>query len=283
MRKEEFLEKLKVELKISKNSDYTIRNYLKANENLINFCKKQPEQITEDNLKLFMAEKLTDKSSSTIILFLSAIKFAHLNLLSRDITHNIKRPKRERRLPTVLSKEEVKKLISSTNNKKSKLMISLMYASGLRVSELINLKIDNFDFEEKVGHIRQAKGRKDRIFNIPLFIFKQLKKQVQIQEAQEKQYLFSGPKENLSSRNIQKIVNLAAKKAQINKKVSCHTLRHSFATHLLEDGIDIRFIQTLLGHADLSTTQIYTHVSTQQIKKIKSPLDSLMLGKENEE
>ena len=155
-------------------------------------------------------------------------------------------------------------------------MISLMYACGLRVSELVNLKTENLNFEEKIRHVRQAKGRKDRIFNIPEFLFSDLKKQAEKQQENEKEYLFTGPNGNLSPRNIQKIVNISAKNAEIKKKVHPHTLRHSFATHLLEDGVDIRKIQELLGHADLSTTQIYTHISTEELKKIPSPIDSLM-------
>jgi len=276
MKKEEFLKKLKIELKISKNSEHTIKNYIKANSDLIEFCKKNPEQINEQDVKEYIAENLSDKSSSTIILFLSAIKYAYSSILRRDITAGIKRPKREKKLPEVLTKDEVRKLISSCNNKKSKLMISLLYAAGLRVSELINLKINNLNFGEKIGQIKQAKGRKDRIFNIPSFIFSDLKKQIKKQKEKKQEYLFTGSKGKLTARNIQKIVKRAAKKAGINKDVHCHTLRHSFATHLLEDGIDIRKIQELLGHSNLSTTQIYTHISREELKKIKSPLDTLM-------
>lgn len=272
----EFLSKLRTELKISKNSNYTIRNYLNANQELLNFTKKSPEQINTDDVKSFMAENLTDKSSSTIIVFLSAIRYAFTTILEKDITINIKRPKRERKIPSVLTKEEVKKLFNSFTNKKSKLLVSLIYACGFRVSELINLKINDLDFENKIGQVRQAKGKKDRIFNIPSFLTKDLQKFIKKQKENDQEYLFSGPKEKLTDRNIQKIVRQAAKRAGINKKVSPHTLRHSFATHLLEDGVDIRKIQELLGHADLSTTQIYTHISTEELKKIPSPIDKLM-------
>ena len=151
-----------------------------------------------------------------------------------------------------------------------------MYACGMRVSELINLKINNFDFDEKIGHIKQAKGRKDRIFNIPEFLFTDLKKQVEKQKEINEEYLFTGPKGRLSSRNLQKIVSSATKRAGIKKDAHCHTLRHSFATHLLENDVDIRIIQELLGHSDISTTQIYSHVSSKMLKKIKSPIDELM-------
>ena len=140
------------------------------------------------------AQNLTEKSSSSIILFLAALRYSFSNILEKDITAPIKRPKKEKKIPTVLSKEEVKKLINFCNNKKSKLMISLMYACGFRVSELVNLKIQDLDFNEKIGHARQAKGKKDRIFNIPGFLFSQLQEQFERQKEKQQEFLFSGPK-----------------------------------------------------------------------------------------
>lgn len=280
MKKEEFLEKLRIELKISKNSDYTLRNYLRANSEFLEFVKKQPEEITPDDVKYFISENLSKNASSSIIVFLSAIKFAFLSLLNKDPTSSIKRPKRERKIPAVLTKEEIKELLNSLDNFKSKLMVSMMYACGMRVSELVSLKISDLDIKEKTGHIRQAKGKKDRIFNIPGFLLEDLQTQITRQKQKNQNFLFTGPEQDLSSRNIQKIVSRASVRAGIKKSVHCHTLRHSFATHLLENGVDIRKIQELLGHADLSTTQIYTHISTEELKKIKSPLDELMIQKE---
>lgn len=276
MTPEEFLEKLEIELKISKNSEYTLKNYLRMNRDLLDFIKKSPEEITEDDVKKYLVNSPSEKSSSSTILFLAAIKYAYLGVLKKDIVQNIKRPKRDKRIPVVLSKDEVKKLIENLNYEKSKLIVSLMYACGMRVSEIVSLKVDDFDFNEKIGHIRQGKGRKDRVFNIPEFLFDDLKKQAEAQKESKQEFLFNGPKGKLSSRNLQKIVSRAAKRAGINKSVHCHTLRHSFATHLLENDVDIRKIQELLGHSNLSTTQIYTHVSTEELKKIKSPIDSLM-------
>lgn len=277
MTPEEFLKKIEVELKISKNSDYTFRNYMKANSDLLELTKKIPEEINEDDIKLFVAEKLYNSSSSSIIVFLSAIKYSFSNILKRDITQGIKRPKKEKKLPSVLTKDEIKKLFDSLSNSKSKLMVSLMYACGFRVSELINLKINDLDFDEHSGQVKQAKGRKDRIFNIPSFLQNDLLHQAEVQKNNGREFLFSGPKGKLTSRNLQKIVSNAAKRANITKEVHCHTLRHSFATHLLENGVDIRKIQELLGHSNLSTTQLYAHVSREELKKIKSPIDELMI------
>ncbi len=275
MNKNEFLKQLEIELKISKNSKYTLRNYMKANEELLKFVDKYPKEIETNDIKLYLADNYSNKATSSVILFLSAIRYAHLSIFNRDPTQSIKRPKKEKRIPTVLTKEEVKKLINIINNQKSKLIVSLMYACGLRVSELVNLTIKDMDFDNRIGYVRQSKGKKDRVFNIPLFLFDNLFYQSEEQKRKNKIFLFTGPKGKLTTRNIQKIVQKASIKLDLNKSIHCHTLRHSFATHLLENNVDIRKIQELLGHADLSTTQIYTHISNNELKKIKSPIDSL--------
>ncbi len=276
MNKEAFLKKLEIELKIGKNSEYTLKNYLSLNKKFFDWVKKNPEEVSEDDIKLYLAQNFSNHSAISSIIFLAALRFSYSSILGKDITANIKRPKREKKIPTVLTKKEVLSLFESLNTKKSRLMISLMYAAGMRVSEVVSLKIDDLDFDDNIGHIRQAKGKKDRIFNIPKFLFLRLKKYSEKQKSLGENYLFVGRnKKRMSSRNLQKIVKLAAKKAGIKKDVHCHTLRHSFATHLLEDGTDIRFIQQLLGHSSISTTELYTHVSSESLKKIKSPIDNL--------
>jgi integrase/recombinase XerD len=277
MNKEDFLKKLEIELKIAKNSKYTQRNYLVANKKFLSFINKEPDKIDEDDVKEFIAEKYSENSSSSIIVFLSALRFSFTAILKKDITVGIKRPKKEKRFPAVLTKEEIKLLLDNLPNKKSRLMVSLIYACGMRVSELTSLKIVDLDFEERTGHLRQAKGKKDRLFNIPDFLFDDLKSLKEHQEQTKQEYLFSNPTtgERMSTRNLQKIVAKAVQRAGIKKSVHPHTLRHSFATHLLENNVDIRKIQELLGHADLSTTQIYTHISSEELKKIKSPIDML--------
>ena len=272
----EFLKKLNIELRISKNSEYTLRNYVDCNRKFLEYIKKSPEDVNEDDLKSYLAENLSKSSSSTIIIFLSALKYAFSNILKKDITYGIKRPKKEKRIPSVLTKEEVKRLMDSIVSKKSKLMISFIYACGFRVSELVNLKIKDLNFEEKIGKVTQGKGKKDRMFNIPEFLIGDLKNQIEMQKKFNQEYLFTGPKGKLSPRNIQKIIQKAAVRAGIKKDVHSHTLRHSFATHLLENGTDIRKIQELLGHSNLSVTQGYAHVSDESIKKIKSPIDEVM-------
>ncbi len=274
MKPEEFFEKIETELKISKASPHTIKNYVRANKEFLDFIQKTPEDVSEDDLKKYLA-KISHKASMSIILFLSAIRYSFSNILGKDPTLRLKRPKREKRIPSVLTKDEVKRLLNSAENKKSKLMLSLIYACGFRVSELVNLKVEDIVPEEGIGYVKQGKGKKDRVFNLPTNLNKLLIKQMENQKTENQEFLFSGPKGKLSQRNIQKIIKKVADKAGIKKEVHPHTLRHSFATHLLENNVDIRKIQELLGHADLSTTQIYTHISREELKKIKSPLDSL--------
>ncbi|MDA3837080.1 MAG: tyrosine-type recombinase/integrase [Nanoarchaeota archaeon] len=277
MNKQEFLKKLEIELKIAKNSAHTLKNYIRLNSQLLDYINKEPEQITEDDVKLYIADNLSERSAISIIMFLSAVKYAYTSITKVDPTAHIRRPKREKRLPVVLTKAEIFALLEALNNKKSRMMISLVYATGMRVSEITNLKINELDFDDKIGHVRQGKGKKDRIFNIPLFLISKLKRYSEIQKEFGETYMFSGRNgKQMSDRNVQKVVKNAGVKAGIKKEVHTHTLRHSFATHLLENEVDIRKIQELLGHADLSTTQIYTHVSPEELKKIKSPLDVAM-------
>ena len=272
MNQQEFLSNLETEIKISKLSPYTLRNYLSFNKKLLEHLKKEPINIDSQDIKNFLANKMNDKSSSSTILFLSSIKFAYISLLQKDPTSGIKRPKNEKKLPTILTKSEVKKLISTSSSIKSKLIMELLYSSGLRVSELVKLKPYDFDFNENIGWVREGKGKKDRMFIVSKKLLNKLEKFIKKNNGWN--YLFSKI-DPLTTRNIQKIVKINSKKAEINKNIHPHTLRHSFATHLLEDGIDIRKIQVLLGHSSLTTTQMYTHVSNRELKKINNPLDRL--------
>lgn len=274
MNTQQFLQNLETELKIQKASPHTIQNYLTQNQKLLASTKYSPNQITTQEVKNYIAQNLTSASSSTITLFLAAIKYAYTSLLNFDPTASIRRPKKETKIPSTLSKEELKLLLKQIKHEKSLLMVSLIYAAGLRVSELTNLKLQDINLPEKIAYVRQSKNKKDRIFNIPDFLFDSIEEQIKNQTNKNQEHLFSGRQGKISTRNIQKIISIAASKANL-PNVSPHTLRHSFATHLLEDGIDIRKIQELLGHSNLSTTQIYTHVSTEQLKQIKSPIESL--------
>lgn len=272
MTPEQFLKNLETEIKIAKLSPYTVRNYVEFNKQLFKHSNKQPEDIQQQDIKNFLADKMNDRASSSTIVFLASIKFAYSALLGKDPTTGIKRPKSEKKIPQVLTKEEVIRLIEFSSTIKSRLILQLLYSSGLRVSELVNLKKQDIDFNENIGWVRSGKGKKDRMFILAKKLSNKLKKYSE--KHPDWNYLFS-EKNALTTRNIQKIVQKAAAKANINKDVHPHTLRHSYATHLLENGTDIRKIQVLLGHASISTTEIYAHVSSTELKKISSPFDSL--------
>jgi integrase/recombinase XerD len=272
MNKEEFLKRLETEIKISKMSHYTLRNYINFNQELFLHSGKEPDIIEQQDVKNFLADKMLDKASVSVIVCLAALRFAYTNILGKDPTLGVKRPKRENKIPVVLSKEEVLKLFDSAENFKSNLMLQLLYSSGLRVSELVSLKPNNLDLDKNMGWVRAGKGKKDRMFFISEKLSKKLKKFVD--KNSDWNYLFS-KNTALTTRNIQKIVQLATQKAGLNKEVHPHTLRHSFATHLLENGVDIRKIQILLGHAAINTTMLYTHISTSELEKISNPLDNL--------
>ena len=178
----------------------------------------------------------------------------------------------EKKLPTVLTKDEVRNLLSMTKNFKHKLLMEMMYSSGLRVSECVSLKIDDLELDEKMGTVRSGKGRKDRLIILSDALIKDVKEYLS-KRKDNNPFLFPVKDRHISVRMAQDTVKENAKKAGIKKKVFCHALRSSFATHLLESGTDIRIIQELLGHSNLQTTQRYTKVSTEQLKKIRSPLD----------
>jgi len=272
MNKLESLEKLRTELRLRGFSPLTLRNYdFFVNKFLIRINKENMEELTEDDAKIYLSELIENKSKNTIMLAAASLKFFFKEILGKSF-ENVRVPKKDRRLPEVLTKDEVKTLIDNADNLKSRLIISMLYSSGLRVSELVNLKVNSLDFSENIGWVRKGKGNKDRIFTLSSRLGEELKEFISARD--HKDYLFSKEKP-LTTRNIQKIIKGTRERAGINKKVTPHTLRHSFATHLLEDGTDIRMIQAMLGHANLNTTQIYAHVSSEQIKKVGNPLDNI--------
>jgi len=268
---EEILNKLKVELKIRGFSPLTVRNYSFFVEKFLGRNNKNFTELNVDDAKAYLSEMFDTKSKNTIMLAAASLKFFYTEILKKEFSQ-VKMPKKDSKLPEVLIKDEVKKLIDSTDNNKSRLIISLLYSSGLRVSELVNLKVEDLNLQEGIGWVRKGKGRKDRQIIISNNLANELKEY--LENKKENIYVFSKEKA-LTTRNIQKIIKRTKERAGINKKVTPHTLRHSFATHLLEQGTDIRMIQVLLGHSSLNTTQVYAHISSEQIKKVKNPLDML--------
>ena len=205
---------------------------------------------------------------------LASIRFLYLDVLKKEIDFDFFiKMKKPNSLPNVLTIDEVKKIIDSIANLKHKAIISTIYSCGLRISEAINLKISDINSSALTIKIVNAKGNNDRYVMLSEKLLELLRNY--FQEYKPKKYLFEGQYgKKYSARSIQEIFNKAVKTVGVRKKVTVHTLRHSFASHLLDNGTDIRFIQELLGHKHLSTTQIYTHINPVSVKKIKSPFDS---------
>jgi len=262
-------------LEIKKYANNTIKTYVTCFEKFINhFYSKNIDHLNENDIRNYLMYLVHNKSSNSYInQSINAIKFYYeivLGLPNRF--YNIERPRKEKKLPIILSKEEAKQLISVTKNMKHKCIIALLYSSGLRRNELINLKIQDIDSKRMVIKVNNTKGNKDRYTLLADSILNDLREYYKI--FTPKIYLFEGQKGNkYSASSIASIITNATKKAKINKKVTPHTLRHSFATHLLENGTDLRYIQVLLGHNSSKTTEIYTHVATNNFSSIKNPLD----------
>ncbi len=273
------LRKLRTELKLRGFSSQTSRMYLFYNNKFIEYIKKPPEEVTPDDIKEFLAHKMSDHSLSnaSITLIKASLKFFYTDMLGKDLSL-IKTPKASKKLPVLLSRNEINDLLDNTKNVKHRLLIECLYSTGLRLSECINLKYRDLDLNDSIGWVRMGKGAKDRIFIISDFFKEDLLEYRYNNgnvDLDQNDHIFSVNGRKMTPRAIQKAIKISAKRAGIKKDVHVHTLRHSFATHLLEDGVDIRKIQKLLGHSNLQTTQIYTQVSSEEIKKIKSPLDTL--------
>lgn len=224
---------------------------------------------------LFKIVSFEKKSSSFQNQALNAVKFYLEKVLERDYCfYNIQRPQKAERLPIVLSTEEVKSILANITNLKHKAIMMTIYSAGLRIGELVSLEIKDIDSQRMLIKVEGGKGNKDRHTILSERNLKVLREYFKIFKPQK--YLFEGDHGKKYGRSsIQKILKRAVFKSKINKKVTVHTLRHSFATHLLENGVDLRYIQSLLGHNSPQTTQIYTHVSTKIVGEITSPLDNL--------
>jgi site-specific recombinase XerD len=270
---EQYLHKTEIELKLRNYSPKTIKSYLRCLNDYFSRKPSGPENIDIIFIKNFLLDKKErGLSPQTVNLYLNAIKFFYRDVIKSYQKINLKFAKTSQKLPVVLSRTEIEKIINSTQNRKHKLLIALSYGAGLRVSEAINMKIKDIDLEELTIHIKNAKGNKDRITIFPEKLKAALKEITALRDKND--YVFASERGGkLTERTAQKVFGNSLKKATINKDASFHSLRHSFATHLLENGVDVRYVQELLGHQNIRTTQLYTKVTNPSIKKIKSPLD----------
>lgn len=269
---QELLKQIEEELKYRNYSPKTVNAYLGCLKEYFNYIKTNFKYIDESKVKEFLVAKQNKGySPQTINLYLNSIKFYYREVLKNPYKINLKFAKKSLKLPIVLSRQEIENIIDSIKNLKHKLIITLAYGGGLRVSEIINLKVKDIDLEELTIHLKNAKGKKDRITVFPVKTKNEL--QILITDKNADDYIFESERGGrLSERTAQMVFEKALAKSGIKKDATFHSLRHSFATHLLENGVDVRYIQELLGHANIRTTQIYTKVTNPNIKNIKSPL-----------
>lgn len=274
---EKELSRYRQELLVGGYSPRTIKMYIFYLKDFFEFTKKNPQDVEREDVIGFLAEKKekSNASNATLSLIHSALRFYYHNLLNKKILDEIKTPRKAKKLPTILTKREVKALIVASKPKRNRLIVQFLYSSGARVSECVKLKGVDLNLKESVATIRGGKGNKDRTIILSKDWSKYLKKYLAKKKVKTELIFTKKNGKPLSTDTVQRIVREAAEKAGIEKHVTPHTLRHSYATHLLEAGENIRKIQELLGHSNLNTTQIYTHVSLQELKKVESPLDKL--------
>jgi site-specific recombinase XerD len=273
------LKRMHEELLLKAYSENTIKTYCGEFAQLLYIINNvDVNTLTPERLRsyfLYCTQKLK-LSENVIQSRMNAMKFYFEQVLKRDkmFFEEIPRPKKKSSLPKVISQKDIVKLFSVIENHKHLLMLKLCYGMGLRVSEIVGLKISNIDSYRMMVHIEEAKGKKDRYIPLPQSVLYDLR--TYYKEYKPKDFLFEGQYGGqYAIRSVQAVFKTAMKKAKINKTVGIHGLRHSYATHLMEAGTDIVFIQKLLGHKSMKTTEIYAKVTNKQLSKVKSPLDSM--------
>jgi len=266
------LDKTKRVLKLRNYSPQTCKAYILYIKEYVGFSKEKGIKNKQKAIEEFLLDKhKRGQSPQTINLALNAVKFLYAEVLKDPQKIDLKFAKRNKKLPIVLSRAEIEKIIEATDNAKYRLLISLGYGCGLRVSEVIKLKVADLDIDELVVHIKEAKGKKDRISVMPEKLQNDLRNSIAGKSMDD--FIFASNRGGiLTTTSLQKMFRKSLIKAQVQKPATFHSLRHSFATHLLENGTDVRYVQELLGHSNIRTTQIYTRVTNPSLKNIKSPL-----------
>jgi len=268
------------ELRLRGYSAKTIRAYAGQVRRFLSATEGAPSEWDADVVTKYSERLLqAGHSHSYVNQAISAVSFYMRHACKQPpVSVRYVRPKREKKLPNVLSGSEVLRLLQAVSYLKHRAILYLTYSAGLRVGEVVRLRLQDLDLARNTVFLRQGKGRKDRYTVLSAAAFSLV--QQYLAEARPETWLFPGqdPRRHLSERSVQKVFEQAKTKAQLTKDVTVHSLRHSFATHLLEAGVDLRLIQELLGHKNIKTTELYTHVSTRDIRRIQSPLDRLMAG-----
>jgi len=271
---------LEIELHSRDYSPKTKQAYIYYNIELCRWLQKRPKDVNNNDIKRYLAYLQRDKkhSAATLNLNLSAFKFFYHIVLNKNFVTEQKRPRQDKNLPIVLSRSEVKRIIEREPNTKHRILLTIVFASGLRVGEAVNLRLRDVDFDRKVIRVDKGKGRKDRDTLMSQTVKELLP--MYITQYNITDWLFPGanPQKHLSIRSAQHIFENALKRAKIEKTASIHCLRHTFATHLLEDGVDITYIKELMGHNSIVTTVRYTKVARRKTLKLTSPMDRLDEG-----
>ena len=272
------------ELQRRRYSSETIRVYLSAVEHFAKYFGKRPDQLGSEHLRQYQLYLLNERKLSvgSVIARTSALRFFFLKVLRRAYREiDLVYPKRPERLPVVLSEDEVGRLIESASTSYHRVILMTLYGTGLRREELCRLKVTDIDSQRMVVHVRQGKGNKDRDVTLSPRLLEMLRAYWKWRKP--KTYLFpslyrTNPEQPIDSKTVWYAVRQAARRAGIQKNVSPHTLRHSWATHLLERGTDLKTIQVLLGHFDLEATTIYLHLSQRHLQAIHNPIDALPIS-----
>ncbi|HYE12522.1 MAG TPA: site-specific tyrosine recombinase/integron integrase [Patescibacteria group bacterium] len=265
-------------MKLKGYSLQTQKLYISHLKRFICFIDKDLDKVDNSDIKKYCLSLMENNkhSKSFVDQSVSVIKLLYKEVLPKaDIVTNILRPKKDNKLPIVLSQGEIVQIFHATNNEKHKTILFLIYSAGLRVGEVVRLKLEDIDSSRMLVKVNKGKGSKDRYTLLSQIALEQLRKYYKLYKPEN--WLFGSNKsdDHITERTVQRIFENCCIKAKINKDVSVHTLRHSFATHLLESGVDLRYIQELLGHASTKTTEIYTHVTQKNLSEILSPLDRL--------
>ncbi|MDG1351220.1 MAG: tyrosine-type recombinase/integrase [Crocinitomicaceae bacterium] len=269
---------IKQKLRYKRYSPNTISTYISCLEQFNRFIEREKLQINEPVIyQYLMGLVAKGYSRSSQNQHINAIKFYLEKVLrQKQKSYYIERPLKKKMLPTVLSEQEIQLIFSNIKNLKHKAILSLIYSCGLRIGEALNLTINDLDSDRMLISIRSGKGEKDRMVPMASNVLKLLR--VYYKEYKPVNYLFNGNDNSpYSATSVRNVLKRAVYKSYIKKNVTPHTLRHSYATHLLEKGTDLRFIQVILGHSSVKTTEIYTHVSTKNLRAIKSPIEEMQL------
>lgn len=276
-------EVLRRELKLRNYSSKTFKAYWSHLRDFTRYISpKHPRDLNEQDVREYLLHLIHDKNmtAGTVGQVLSAIKFLYVELYKRPFAvAGIPRPLKGQKLPVVLSLSEVRRIFDVLGNEKHRIILMLVYSAGLRVGEVVRLKPEDIDSDRMMIHIRGGKGKKDRYTVLSEVVLEGLRGYWRAYRPEK--WLFEGQEKGkpYTVRSAERVFEKAVKKAGISKCVSIHSLRHAFATHLLEQGTDIRFIQELLGHSRVRTTEIYLHVSKRDLGKIRSPIDAIIQPK----